>query len=357
MNVLFVYYLPSGGMDTLNRMRCKALREFGVYGHCLYYKWGAGLQNRDRTSDVHITDSDIAIKQLVDAGRYEAIVVTTDHKSLLRFRMLGYYGKLIYEIQGYGPKEDARQALTAASPVIEAHASALLNPRTPHIAAIFRELFPNKPQYHFNNGFDAAAFTYRPHHSLLTDASPIMAWLGRMEDNKNWREFLQIGYHLSVTYPNLRLWMFHDPLLADPEEWQSFERLVGELGLSGRLTVRSNVPHSEMPDCFSIIGDSGGFLCATSKVEGAPYAVLEAMSCRCPVLTTDSDGVSHSIIHNRTGKYYTLGDIAEALKEARELMENTELRERIRTEAMSFVHVEFSPLKYGQHFLQMLQTI
>nr|WP_090986700.1 glycosyltransferase family 4 protein [Paenibacillus sp. CF384] len=355
MKVLFVYYLPSGGMDTLNRIRCKALREIGVYGHCLYYKWGAGLQNRDDSSDVRITDSDIAIKQLIDAGGYEAIIVTTDHKSLTRFRMLGYYGKLIYEIQGYGPKEDARQALTAASPVIQSHASALLHPRTPHIAAIFRDLFPNKLQFHFNNAFDAAAFSYRP--ALLTDASPIIAWLGRLEDNKNWREFLQIGYQLSLTYPSLRLWMFHDPHLADPQERLSFEQLVGELGISGLLTVRSNVPHTEMPDWFSMIGDSGGFLCATSKVEGAPYAVLEAMSCRCPVLTTDSDGVASSIMHNRTGKYYTLGDIAEALREARELMENAELRERIRTEAMSFVHMEFSPRKYGQHFLHMLQTI
>ncbi|WP_376768255.1 glycosyltransferase [Paenibacillus alginolyticus] len=46
----------------------------------------------------------------------------------------------------------------------------------------------------------------------------------------------------------------------------------------------------------------GGSLYSTSKVEGAPYSILEAMSCRCPVLTSDSDGVSSAVIHNQTGK-------------------------------------------------------
>ncbi|MEC0298328.1 MULTISPECIES: glycosyltransferase [Peribacillus] len=37
-------------------------------------------------------------------------------------------------------------------------------------------------------------------------------------------------------------------------------------------------------------------------VEVAPFALLEAMSCKCPVLTTDSDGEGSPIIHNQTGK-------------------------------------------------------
>ena len=103
-----------------------------------------------------------------------------------------------------------------------------------------------------------------------------------------------------------------------------------------------DVPNNEMANYFSMIGESGGFLCSTSKVEGAPYSLLEAMSCKCPVLTTDSDGVKSSIIHNQTGKYYTLGNVDEAVKEAKELIVDSQLREYIRINALQHVKINFS---------------
>lgn len=353
MKVLFVYYLPSGGVDTLNRQRCKALRLLGVHAEVLYYEWGAGLQN-PAANPVYVTKNDIAIKHILDSGSYDAIVVTTDHVSFKRFRMLGYRGKLILEIQGYGPKLVAREQLTAAAPTINAYASALLNPNTKHIAELFAELYPHIPRFNFNNCFDSESFGYR---ALPRLPYPVIAWLGRIEDNKNWREFLQIGHRLAALYPKLRLWMFEDPNLANAAERAQFVQMIKELGLQDRLTLYANVPHAEMADVFSKIGDSGGFLCMTSKVEGAPYAALEAMSCRCPVLTTDSDGVSTSIYHNTTGKFYTLGNIEHAAAEARELMDNGPLREKIRTAARHHVATAFSPQLYAQQFIQMLQSI
>lgn len=353
MKVLFVYYVPSGGVETLNRQRCRALRQFGIEGHCLYYRWGAGLQN---TMDfpVYVTQDDIAVKHILDSNQFHAIVVVTDHFAFERYRMLGYRGKLILEIQGYGPKNVAREQLSLAAPHIHTHADALLNPCTPHIDALFAELFPQKPQFRFNNCFDHQQFTYRPAPKL---PHPVIAWLGRIEDNKNWREFLHIGHHLIARYPDLQLWMFEDHTLSSAAEREQFMKLIGTLGIGSNLTLRSNVPHGEMQNYFSAIGDSGGFLCSTSKVEGAPYAILEAMSCRCPVLTTNSDGVSSSIYHNVTGKYYNLGDINHAVAEAVELMENAALREHVRAGAQYHVQNNFSMEQYGRNFVAMLQCL
>lgn len=353
MNVLFVYYVPSGGVETLNRQRCRVLREYGISGHCLYYQWGAGMQNAT-DFPVYVTRDDIALKHILDSGNYRAVVVTTDHASFERLRLLGYAGKLILEIQGYGPKEVARAQLTSAVPVVNAHASALLNPNTPHIAALFRELFPHIPQFHFNNCFDAGTFTYR---LGAKPPNPIVAWMGRIEDNKNWREFLHIGHRLTDHYPDLQLWMFEDPNISIPGEREQFARLIAELGLGQRLTVRANVPHADMQHYLSAVGDSGGLLLSTSKVEGAPYGILEAMSCRCPVLTTDSDGVSTSVYHNATGKFYVLGDIAHAVAEARAWMDDAILRENIRNAAQQHVQAGFNQHLYAHHFIHMLNSI
>ncbi|NMO95870.1 glycosyltransferase family 4 protein [Paenibacillus lemnae] len=353
MKVLFVYYTPSGGVETLNRQRCRALRLAGIEAHCLYYTWGSGMQN-SVDFPIYVTKNDIAIKHYLDANNYDAIVVTTDHVSFCRLRMLGYTGKLILEIQGYGPKEVARAQLTSAVSYVNAFASGLLNPCTPHIASLFAELYPHIPQFNFNNCFDTTTFSYV---SAIPPEYPVIAWLGRIEDNKNWREFLYIGYYLSQYVPNLRLWMFEDNQLSQPAEREQFYQLIQELGLGDRLSIRSNVPNAEMPYYFSVIGDSGGFLCSTSKVEGAPYAILEAMSCRCPVLTTDSDGVSTSIFHNYTGKFYTLGNIENAVNEGLQLMQEQGLREQIRASAMSHVQQAFNPHMYAANFSNMLHSI
>lgn len=354
MKILFVYYVPSGGVETLNRQRSSALKKININCHFLYY-----CKQRDLVNDHHaptfITNDDNEIKAILRDGNYSAIVIISDYKSLLRFRNLGYKGKLILEIQGYGPKDIAKSELQKAIPYVMNYGNGLLNPKTPHIEKIFDEFYPSFPKFSFNNCFDSNHFSYR---KVSVHDHPIVAWIGRIEDNKNWREFLHIGHQLINLYnPNLKLYMFEDPTLSTPQERVAFQQLIHQLNLQQSLTIHSNVPHDKMSEYFSIIGESGGFLCSTSKVEGAPYALLEAISCRCPVLTTDSDGVRSSIIHNETGLYYTLGNISEAVKEAEKLMKNQKLRESIRTNALLHLKENFSPERYCNHFSEMLHSL
>lgn len=354
VNVLFVFFVPSGGVDTLNRTRCLGLRKYGIKADCLYYSWGAGIQNYGDIP-VYISNDDNEIKQILEIGKYDFIVATTDHYCFARFRRLGYKGKFILEIQGYGSKEVAQVELSKASPIINAHASALLNPNTPHISKIYNEIYPHIPTFSFNNCFDSTSFTYRV---IEKPSSPIMAWVGRLEDNKNWREFIFIAYMLKKDhYPNLELWMYEDPNLSTPGERDALLNMVYSLNLHPSLHIYTNVPNLEMQYYYSMIGDSGGLVCMTSKVEGAPLSVLEAMSCLCPVMTSSSDGISSSVIHDVTGKVYPLGQVATAVQEASQLIGDYEFRNCIRVNAHQHVCHAFNIDKYCQQFIHMLNAI
>jgi glycosyltransferase involved in cell wall biosynthesis len=354
MNILFVYYVPSGGVETLNRQRSSALKKYNINSHFLYYEKRRALVN-DHNAPIFITNDNVEIKRILEKGNYSAIIVVSDFAAAPRLRSLGYQGKIIIEIQGYGPKEVARAALKNAIPDVTPYADGFLNPKTPHIMQLLDEFYPSFAQFSFNNCYDTTQFSYR---SLPKNNHPIISWIGRIEDNKNWREFLRIGYQLINTLDsNIQLYMFEDPTISSPIERGKFKNLIKHLNSEKNLTIYSNIPNSKMADYFSIIGDSGGLLCSTSKVEGAPYALLEAMSCKCPVLTTDSDGVRSSIIHNQTGKYYTLGNVAEAGKEAKELMKNNKLREQIRSNAFEHVKKHFNPDLYCRNFINMLVSL
>jgi glycosyltransferase involved in cell wall biosynthesis len=353
MRLLFIFYIPSGGVETLNRQRCRALKERGVECHCLYLRPGTGMQNAHNIP-TFITNDDAEIQRLVRNGNYTAIIVVSAYHLIPIVRQAPYHGIIIFEVQGFGLKEQARGAMTHAQPFVMPYTNALLNPKTPHISAIFRDLYPAVKQYEFNNCMDVKHFTYRV---LPKKDFPIIAWLGRIEDNKNWSEFLRIGHQMAQRYPNLKLWMFEDHTLSTPEERDKFQKLAASLSLESRLVLRSNVPYTHMPEYFSMIGDSGGFMCSTSKSEGAPYAIIEAMSCRCPVLTTDSDGVRSSVVHNETGKYYTLGNVAEAIQQGIQLIEDQPLRAAIVNKAQQHVTTNFAPEPYCNHFLTMLREL
>ena len=123
----------------------------------------------------------------------------------------------------------------------------------------------------------------------------------------------------------MELYIFEDPTIGDPNDRKRFESLIDQLNIRKNLTRHENIPNSQMAEFFSKIGDSVAFFCSTSKVEGAPYFLLEALSCKCPVLTTDSDGVAGSIIHNQTGKYYQLGNINHAVQQALRITDKSHL--------------------------------
>ncbi|MEE6131982.1 glycosyltransferase [Priestia sp. GS2] len=353
--LLFTFYIPSGGVETLNRQRFYALSESSIQCDFLYTQPGTGLQNKVNAS-VFVTNEDVKIKEIISKENYDAIIVNTDYLLLKRLRQLGYKGHLIYEVQGLGTDKEYTNAYLKghAHSYIKNYSDAILYPNTPHLIGAFQQYLSSKQQFCFHNCFDTRQFHYQP---LPKQPTPIIGWVGRLEDNKNWRDFLRIGSHIIKHSADVKLWMFEDNTLSTPAEREAFECLVDQLNLRSHLTIYANQPHAKMAEYFSIIGDSGGFLCSTSKVEGFGYAVLEAMVCKCPVLSTDSDGVKSFIIHNQTGKFFTLGNIEEAVKEGIELLTNKSLRETIRHQGVTHIIQHFSPQEYAANFKQMLSQI
>ncbi|MCL6459916.1 MAG: glycosyltransferase family 4 protein [Gorillibacterium sp.] len=353
MKILFVFFLPSGGVETLNRQRCAALTLEGMSCHILYLRPGAGLQNQN-LAHVHMINEDHEIKQLLDQEQFDVIVVTSDFLMLERLRKLGYTKKLIFEGQGFGNHTQAVEALNLAAPYVKAFANAVLYPPTPHLTQLFQDIYPEMVHFSFTNCFDTGAFHYQ---AVATPAYPILAWVGRIEANKNWLAFLEIGQRLIQQLPTLRMWLFEDSNLGEFLEKDKFAQAIVSLGIQPHLDIFSNVPHAQMASYYSMIGDSGGLLCSTSRLEGFGYAVLEAMSCRCPVLASDSDGVKFFLIHDFTGKFYLPDNVNDAVAHAQDLLYPAAKRESIRNHAQEHVRNQFSLSLYAQHFKAMLNQL
>ncbi|NBD27584.1 glycosyltransferase family 4 protein [Paenibacillus glycinis] len=353
MKILFTFFTPSGGMETLNRIRCKALRKIGVECHLMYTHDGEGLKN---VVDIptYVLRGDGEIGWLLEKERFDLVIVCTDDKMLVTMRRIGYQGPLVFELQGLGPMETAHAFMSESAGRIRPTTDALLIPRTKHLEMLLAAYLKGMPYFSFDNPLDTEAFGYV---AYPPKPFPIIGWIGRLEANKNWREYLLLGARLIDRYPDACLWMFEDSTLRQPHEKAQFDKWVNGLQLQSKLMTLSNVPHAQIADYLSVIGDSGGFLCSTSVLEGFGYAVAEAMLCRCPVLTTDSDGIRRLLIHNGTGKLYRQGSIEQAFAEAKSLMGDATLRSSIRLQAENHIRQHFSAEQYTAHFMSMAETV
>jgi len=357
MKILITYYIPSGGVETLNRQRYAALRSRGIECHFLYQWPGNGSQDEQASIPVHVTDDDDQIKQLLITHQYDVVIVNSNHMMLERIRRCGYSKTVIYECQGLGSLEQTIGSLLEALPYIHSCSNAILYPKTEHMKQLFSALYPTIRQYSFHNCLDTRTFTYkRPSNTEHT--KPIIGWVGRIERNKNWRAFLHMAKAWIKHDPQLTIWMFEDAYLYEEDERSAYEKeLQDDLLLRSRLIRHMNVPHTEMPEKYSLIGDSGGFLCSTSKTEGFGYALLEAMSCRCPVLASDSDGPRSFIKHDQTGKMYPADEYGAGIHRGITYLTKHAEREKIRLAGQRYVQQQFSPSAYADHFIAMLRSL
>ncbi|SEU18576.1 glycosyltransferase family 4 protein [Paenibacillus sp. NFR01] len=350
MKVLFTFYLPSGGVETLNRLRCESLARSGIEAHVLYTMPGTSSPNAT-SFPVFYAPGNSDLKAVLDSHRYDAIIVTSDYFMLERIRQLGYGGVLLYESQGLGTYTEAESTITEAIPYLRAYCNAVLIPPTTHLLEMFISICPWLHRFVIPNLVDVQTFQFVPGEA---PHDPVIAWVGRLESNKNWKEYLRIAHRIRQHQPALHLWMFHDPSLASEDQKRQFEQELDTLGLRDRLIVFTNIPNTAMPLYYSSIALSGGFLLSTSITEGFGYAVAEAISCTCPVVSSDSDGVRSFIVHNISGKFYPLGDVDAAVREALELMENQEMRASIRHMGRLHMTARFGSDQYAVSFREMM---
>jgi glycosyltransferase involved in cell wall biosynthesis len=74
-------------------------------------------------------------------------------------------------------------------------------------------------------------------------------------------------------------------------------RLIAELGLTGQVNVRRDVPQSELPSLYR----GASVYLQASYEEGLGISVLEAMASGLPVVSTDTAGTQETVVHGKTG--------------------------------------------------------
>ena len=77
----------------------------------------------------------------------------------------------------------------------------------------------------------------------------------------------------------------------------SLKRLIAELGLTQRVSVRSDIPERELPPLYR----GASIYLQTSYEEGLGISVIEAMASGLPVVSTETAGTRETVVDGETG--------------------------------------------------------
>lgn len=111
--------------------------------------------------------------------------------------------------------------------------------------------------------------------------APYILWVGKMYNHKNLTRLLYAYKRLKKTYQNIS----HRLVLCGMKGWgySSLIRTIEELALEDKVVFTDYVPDDVLISIYA----AASLFVFPSLIEGFGFPVLEAMSCRVPVITSN----------------------------------------------------------------------
>jgi glycosyltransferase involved in cell wall biosynthesis len=168
------------------------------------------------------------------------------------------------------------------------------------------------------------------HPWFVPDAPPVILAAGRLDPQKDFATLIRAFAQVRAKR-RARLLILGAPSLAEPDHADDLEALSDALGIAGDVAMPG---FADNP--FAFMGRAAVFV-LSSRYEGLPGVLIQALACGCPVVSTDCPSGPREILDNgRFGRLVPVGD-ADALASALEAtLAAPPAAEQLRSRAQAF---------------------
>lgn len=206
---------------------------------------------------------------------------------------------------------------------------------------VARSLSPPVPREKIqviHNGIDLERFqdiTKLQAHSVrqalgIPEDAPLITGVGRIHPDKGFEYFVEAAEKVARDVPSAHFAIVGS--IDSPGYASELKSRVQELGLERRfhfLGFRKDIP--------AILAQSDVFL-LTSRSEGGPYVLIEAMACGCACVASRCGGfVEYVIRPGETGFLVDYGEVATTADYLIQLLKNLQLRKQIAEQGRNFI--------------------
>ncbi|MFS0723251.1 glycosyltransferase family 4 protein [Paenibacillus sp. 1P07SE] len=182
----------------------------------------------------------------------------------------------------------------------------------------------------------------------------VVAFVGRVEPSKNWKQFLEICAMLKRT-ERIEPWVICNRKSAS--ELPRLVKTCARAGLKEDTRIISEVPNDRMPEIYSVIRSSGGCILSTSMREGLGNHILEPLACGLPVVSSDVPGKNEIITHRHNGMLYPLDEPGKAVRYVKEILNHRGLRRIVQRQGVKTIRRQYAKKTYVQRYLKILSAL
>jgi glycosyltransferase involved in cell wall biosynthesis len=146
---------------------------------------------------------------------------------------------------------------------------------------------------------------------------------------------------------------FHLTLIGEGQERTSIEAEIKKHQLENHITLVGAKTQDEVAtmlpqtDCYV----------QSSVSEGIPVAIMEAMACELPVISTNITGIPELVLDGETGILVPANDIANMANALETLYNNPELRRSMGKRGKQWVEQEFTLKKNGKKLVVLFEKL
>jgi glycosyltransferase involved in cell wall biosynthesis len=175
-------------------------------------------------------------------------------------------------------------------------------------------------------------------------AYPLVGLVGRLSIEKGVDIFLAAAARVLAELPETKF-----VVAGDGPDRAKLDAMIDELGIGA--SVRMLGRRDDMPAVYASLD----LMVSSSRREGLPMAILEAMASRVPLIATAVGGVPTVVLDGRTGVLVPEVDAALLANGIVALLRDGALRERLGAAARQLVEDEFSAQRMTADYLRVYE--
>ena len=150
---------------------------------------------------------------------------------------------------------------------------------------------------------------------------PVIGWVGKLDDHKNWRGFLDFAALLTSRGTEADFWLVGGETANESRQLELIEQ-IDRRGLSLCCRWFPRIEYDQMHRLYACIRQSWGAMVITSIDESFGMSALEALVCGCPVIASDVGGIAEIAPGRPYLQLYPFEDYESAVEQARALLDD-----------------------------------
>ena len=301
MKILFVYrYAILGGVTTQLSNRLCVLQD-GIEAYFGFLEDHGGLQAFGDYPHTRLFRKSEELRAFVKAAELDMILVVDTPEAYQPILDSGFSGTIVNEVHTTTRNLDYLKDLPCM------WVDAMITP-SKYLAGRIEGEYGFKgriPCFVAPNCVDTERFRLAQPTASLN--GPVVLWVGKLDDHKNWRGFLEAAAAIAASRQDCSFWMVGGESAADGVALELLEE-AGRLRLLQRLHWLPRIEYEQMPAVYSAVAASGGVCLSTSRDEAFGMSIVEAMACGCPAVAAAVGAIPEILEGRLSRNLYPFGN-------------------------------------------------